>query len=103
MNILEWLRERRGLALYRRKQMKRDQLADLLYKMRQTDNKGLLLKLLIGHPEVDRYHLVTGMYSYCDVTMSDGFTISGHGTWSRDIIRDAILQVVDRMKEKHEL
>lgn len=103
MNILQWLKERKEQAQKKRKQNRRDHLALIIWKMRSTDNKGLLLKQLIGIPEVRGYSHTSARYSYCDVTMHDGYTLTGHGTWDDEIIRDAIYKVVQRLKEKHGL
>ena len=103
MSILDWLRERRELALQKRKRKARDDLACILQKMRETDNQGLLLRQLIGIPEVRGYSHTSGRHTYCDVTMHDGYTLTGYGYWDHEVIRDAIHKVVQRLKEKHSL
>lgn len=103
MNVLEWLRERREQAKKKRKQQARDKLAHILRKMRSTDNEGLLLKQLIDIPEVRRYCHTSGFRPDCDVTMDDGYTLTGYGSHGRQEIRDAIHKVVQRLKERHGL
>lgn len=94
--MIEWLKKRR-------KQKMRDRIVEYLCEMRKIENQGLLLKQLIRIPEVRTYRLVTGMYSYCDVTMDDGYTLTGNGTWDEEIIKDAMYKVVQRLKERYEL
>ena len=96
--LMKWSRERREQILKKRKQAARDKLARFLWKAHNTDNRGLLLKMLIDHPEVFRYTLESGGFkmAYCDVTMHDGYSICGHGLFASDAIKDAIADVVKR-------
>ena len=105
MNIFEWLRERREQAEKKRKQKMRDRLARILWKAHSTDNQGLLLRMLIDMPDVTRYdHQSGGMKrAYCDVTMSDGYTLCGSDIWGVDAVKKAIYKVVQRLKAKHGL
>jgi hypothetical protein len=82
----------------RRKEQTRKRLQTFVRYCRKNDNKGLLLNALVGLREVRSVRLITGMFSYADVTMTDGFTLTGYGTWDYQVLRDAAVKVVQRIR-----
>lgn len=99
--INTWLENRKKA----KKQRLRDKLAKDLNFIRTHDNRGLLHRRLFNMPEVTSVHTQSGGLagSWVDVTMNDGYTIVGHGTWETEALQDAVKDVVKRLKEKHEL
>ena len=102
---MKWLRDLREKRKEAKKQKMLNKIGEILWKIKNEKNHGLLRKYLCEFPEVISLQTQTaGMAgTWVTAAMSDSFTVEAHDLFEGDTLVEAGNMIFDRLVEKHDL
>ena len=71
------------------------------YNFLNEENAGKCRYIISGHPEIISYHSSSGgLRSFCEITLYDGWSTTGTGTWKEEAILNCALCVYDELVKR---